>query len=233
ITFDGSTATKLLPADPYSGDFAFWSNKGDESNMTLTREFDFTDVSAPIEFSFRAWYDIETDWDYLYLEVSEDGDVWDILLTPSGTGTNPSGNSYGWGYTGASNGWIEEKIDLSEYAGKKIFIRFEYVTDAAVHGEGFLVDDVRVDAAGYWSDFEADDGGWAAEGFARVRNVLPQTFGLALILTGDASVTMIPLDDNQMAEIPISLKAGERAYLVITGTTRFTRIPATYQIQIR
>jgi immune inhibitor A len=233
ITFDGSTATKLLPAYPYSGDFAFWSNKGDESNMTLTREFDFTQVSAPIEFSFRAWYDIETDWDYLYLEVSEDGEVWDILLTPSGTGTNPSGNSYGWGYTGASNGWIEEKIDLSEYAGKNIFIRFEYITDAAVHGEGFLLDDVRVDAAGYWSDFEADDGGWVADGFARVQNVLPQTFGLALILTGDASVTMIPLDDNQMAEIPISLKAGERAYLVITGTTRFTRIPAMYQILIR
>ncbi|WKZ40601.1 MAG: immune inhibitor A [Anaerolineales bacterium] len=233
ISFTGSTVTKLLPADPYSGTYAFWSNKGDESNMTLTREFDLTNVSAPIEFSFRTWYDIETDWDYLYLEISEDGETWEIVPTPSGTGTNPSGNSYGWGYSGTTNGWIEERIDLSQYAGKSIFVRFEYVTDAAVNGEGFLLDDVRIEAADYSSDFEADDGGWVAEGFVRVQNVLPQTFGLALVLTGDSSVTMIPLNEDQTAEITISLQRGEKAYLVVAGTTRFTRELASYQFEIR
>jgi immune inhibitor A len=233
LSFTGSTVTKLLPADPYSGDFAFWSNKGDSSNMTLTREFDFTDVSAPIELSFRTWYDIETDWDYLYLEASEDGELWEILLTPSGTGTNPSGNSYGWGYTGVTSDWIEEKVDLSKFAGRKVFIRFEYITDAAVNGEGFLLDDVEVAAINYRSDFEADDGGWQADGFARIQNVLPQTFGLALILTNDSSVTMIPLNEDQTAEIPFSLKSGEKAVLVISGATRFTREPASYQIEIR
>jgi immune inhibitor A len=233
LTFSGSTVAKLLPEGPYSGEYAFWSNKGDESNMTLTREFDFTDISAPIEFSYRTWFDIETDWDYLYLEASEDGERWEILLTPSGTGTNPSGNSYGWGYTGVSGGWIEEKIDLSRFAGRKVFIRFEYITDAAVNGEGFLLDDVEVAAIGYRSDFEADDGGWVADGFARIQNVLPQTFGLALILTGDSSVTMIPFNDNQTIEIPLSLRSGERAVLVISGTTRFTREPADYRFDIR
>lgn len=233
LSFTGSTITKLLPADPYSGEYAFWSNKGDESNMTLTREFDFTNVSAPIELSYRTWFDIETDWDYLYLEVSEDGETWEIIITPSGTGTNPSGNSYGWGYTGVTNGWIEEKIDLSSYAGKNIFIRFEYITDAAVNGEGFLLDDVQVQAAGYSSDFEADEGGWQAQGFVRVQNVLPQTFGLALILTADSSVTMVPLDEDQTAEISFSLTSGEKAYLAVSGTTRFTRELASYQVEIR
>jgi immune inhibitor A len=233
LSFTGSTATKLLPADPYSGDYAFWSNKGDESNMTLTREFDFTDVTGPIELSFRTWYDIETDWDYLYVEASEDGETWDILITPSGTGTNPSGNSYGWAYTGVTNTWIEERIDLSEYAGKNIFIRFEYITDAAVNGEGLLLDDVVVEATGYRSDFEADDGGWQADGFVRVQNVLPQTFGLALILTSDSSVTMIPLNEDQTAEISFSLKSGEKAYLVVSGTTRFTRELGVYEVEIR
>jgi len=233
LSFTGSTVTGLLPANPYSGEYAFWSNKGDESNMTLTREFDFSSISGPIELSFRTWYDIETDWDYLYLEVSENGENWEIITTPSGTGTDPSGNSYGWGYTGVTNDWIEEKIDLSEYAGKKIFVRFEYLTDAAVNGEGFMLDDVKVDAAGYSSDFEADDGGWQAEGFVRVQNVLPQTFGLALIKTSDSSVTMIPLEDDQTAEISLSLSAGEKAYLVVSGTTRFTRELGTYQIEIR
>ncbi|HMX20849.1 MAG TPA: immune inhibitor A [Anaerolineales bacterium] len=233
ISFTGSTVTGLLPADPYSGDYAFWSNKGDESDMTLTREFDFTNVSGPIELSYQTWYDIETDWDYLYLETSEDGVTWEIVTTPSGTDTDPSGNSYGWGYTGVTNGWIEEKVDLSQFAGKKVFVRFEYVTDAAVNGEGLLLDDVKVEAAGYSSDFEADDGGWEAKGFVRVQNVLPQTFGLSLILTSDSSVTMIPLNPDQTAEISISLQSGQKAYLVVSGTTRFTRELASYQIEIK
>ncbi len=233
INFTGSTVTGLLPANPHSGDYAFWSNKGDESDMTLTREFDFTNVSGPIELSFRTWYDIETDWDYVYVEVSENGETWEILTTPSGTGTDPSGNSYGWGYTSVTGDWIEETVDLSAYAGKKVSIRFEYVTDAAVNGEGFMVDDVRVDAAGYSSDFEADDGGWTAEGFARIQNVLPQTFRLALIHTGDSSVMLIPVSPDQTAEIPISLKSGETVYLVVSGTTRSTREAASYQIEIR
>lgn len=232
LNFSGSTVTGLLPADPYSGDYAFWSNKGDESDMTLTREFDFTNVSAPIELSFQTWYDIELDWDYVYVEVSENGETWEILTTPSGTGTDPSGNSYGWGYTGTTD-WKEETVDLSAYAGKKVFVRFEYITDAAVNGEGFMVDDVKVEATGYASDFEADDGGWVAEGFVKVQNVLPQTFGLALILTSDSSVTMIPLNPDQTAEIPLSLSSGEKAYLVVAGTTRFTRELASYQIEIK
>ncbi len=233
LSFTGSTVTGLLPADPYSGEYAFWSNKGDESDMTLTREFDFTNVSGPIELSYRTWYDIETDWDYLYLEVSEDGETWQIITTPSGTATDPSGNSYGWGYTGVTNDWIEEKVDFSQFAGKKISVRFEYVTDAAVNGEGLLLDDVKVDVAGYSSDFEADDGGWIAEGFVRVQNVLPQTFGLALIKTSDSSVTMIPVNADQTAEISISLKPGEKIYLVVSGTTRFTRELGSYQIEIK
>lgn len=232
LSFTGSNITGLLPADPYSGDYAFWSNKGDSSNMTLTREFDFTSVSAPIELSFRTWYDIELDWDYVYVEVSENGETWEILTTPSGTGTDPSGNSYGWGYTGFTD-WKVETIDLSAYAGKKVFVRFEYITDAAVNGEGFMIDDVEVTAINYTSDFEADDGGWVTDGFVRIQNVLPQRFGLALILTSDSSVTMIELNPDQTAEIPLSLSSGDKAYLVVSGLTRFTREEASYQIEIK
>ncbi len=84
-------------------------------------------------------------------------------------------------------------------------IRFEYITDAAVNGEGLLLDDVRIDAINYQSDFEADDGGWEAEGFARVDNVLPQTYRLSLVLKGDTTtVTDIELNPDQTVEIPLS-----------------------------
>lgn len=233
LSFTGSTVTRLIPADPNSGEYAFWSNKGDKSDMKLTREFDFTDVTGPITLTYNTWYDIEEDWDYVYLEVSEDGESWQIIKTPSSVDTDPSGNSYGWGYTGVTNTWIEESVDLSEYAGKNVSVRFEYVTDDAVNGEGFLLDDISIEAAGYQSDFEADDGGWVAEGFVRVQNILPQTFRLALILTNGNSVEMIPVNADQTAEIPVSLSAGDKAYLVVSGTTRFTRELGAYQIEIK
>ncbi len=211
-----------------------WSNKGDQSDMTLTRRFDLRNANAPITLSYRMWYDIEEDWDYLYLLVSEDGQTWDFLHTPSGTDANPTGNSYGWGYTGSSNGWILEEVDLSAYAGKQIYLRFEYITDAAVNGEGLLLDDIRLDAIGYFTDFEQGLDGWEARGFVRVENLLPQTFRLMLIRQGrTTTVESIPLTPDQTAEIALDLQAGETDTLIVTGTTRFTRSPATYRFQVR
>jgi hypothetical protein len=46
-------------------------------------------------------------------------------------------------------------------------------------------------------------------------------------------VKMIPLNADQSAQIPLSLKPGEKAFLVVTGTTRITRELATYQFEIK
>jgi hypothetical protein len=233
LRFNGSTVVGLLPISANSGSYMFWSNRGDESDMTLTREFDFTDVNGPISMSFAMWHDLETDYDYVFLEASTDGENWEILTTPSGTAEDPSGNSYGWGWNGQTNGWQTEEVDLSQFAGQEVEIRFEYVTDAALNGEGFLLDDVQIDAIDYQEDFEDGNGDWEAEGFVRVENTLPQTYRLTLITKGDTTtVTQIPLNPDQTAEIPLSLNSGEEAVLVVTGTTRFTRLPAAYEIEI-
>jgi len=124
-------------------------------------------------------------------------------------------------------------VDLSQFAGQTVQIRFEYVTDAALNGEGFLLDDVQIDAINYQEGFEEGDGDWEGTGFVRVENTLPQTYRLTLITEGDTTtVTPIPLNADQTAEILLSLNPGEEAVLVVTGTTRFTRLPAAYQIEI-
>jgi hypothetical protein len=234
LRFEGSTQVDLLPIEPYSGEFAFWSNKGDESDMKLTREFDFTGLDGPLNLSYQAWFDLEEDYDYLYLLASVDGDRWEILASPSGTPQDPSGNSFGWGYNGESAGWIEEQVDLSRFAGQKVQIRFEYVTDAAVNGEGFLLDEISIPEAGYFSDFEDGEGGWQADGWVRVSNVLPQEFRLALISEGDpVEVVYLDLGAENTLEIPIEIGSSvEEVVFVVTGTTRFTRQTASYRFEI-
>ncbi len=237
LHFAGATSTPLLPANPHSGNYAFWSNKGDTSDMTLTHTFDFSGVSAPVSLTYWTWFDLENEWDYVYLEASTDGQHWDILTTQYGTASDPTGNSFGWGYTGSSDGWKQESLDLSRFAGRKVWLRFEYVTDLAVNGEGFLLDDFSIPAIGYSTGFETDDGGWQAAGFARVENVLPQTFRLALIEKGSSGTTVqiVPVNPDQTADVPLALgpNGASEAVLVVTGTTPFTRSLAQYQLSIR
>lgn len=232
IIFEGATQTGLLPMNAYSGKMAFWSNKGDESDMSLSREFDFSSTTGPITLSYRTWYDIEKDYDYVYLEASDDGgQTWEIIQTPSSTDTNPSGNSYGWGYTDKTNGWILETVDLSQFAGKKVTLRFEYVTDAAVNGEGLMLDDISISEIGYFSDLETDDGGWQGNGFVRIENILPQTFRLALInRNGSTTVETISVNPDQTAEITVDLTD---ITLVVSGTTPFTREDGHYSITVK
>jgi hypothetical protein len=237
LHFEGALKSALVPTSPYSGDFSFWSNKGDESDMTLTRKFDFTDVVGPLTFSFRTWYDIEADWDYVYLLASTDGVNWEIITTPSGTDEDPSGNSYGWAYNGVSGGspqWILEEIDISRFVGQETWLQFEYITDASVHGEGMLLDDLAIPEIGYFTDLEEDDGGWVAEGFVRVQNYLPQTFRLALIHHGkEPRVEYLTLADDNTLEVTLQV-GGEvdEVTLVVMGTTRYTRQVAAYQFEI-
>jgi immune inhibitor A len=237
LDFEGSLVTHLLPVDSYSGKYSFWSNKGDESNMTLTRHFDLREERGPLTLSYWTWFDIEEDYDYVYVSASTDGERWRILQTLRGTDENPSGNSYGWGYNGASAGgpkWVHENVDISRYAGDEVYLRFEYVTDAAVHGEGFLLDDVSIPEIGYFADFETDDGGWQADGFVRVQNILPQTYRLALISIGETtSVEYLSVSADITAQIPISIGKGvDEVILVVSGTTRFTRQEAAYRFSI-
>ena len=236
LHFEGATTTRLLPTDPHSGSYAYWSNLGDQSDMTLTHQFDLSGVKGPVSMNYWTWYDIEKDYDYVYVEASGDGQHWTILNTPSGTSSNPNGGSYGWAYTGQSNGWIQESVDLSQYAGKQVSIRFEYLTDQGVNGAGFLLDDLSVPAIHYSTSFESDDASWQAEGFAHIENAIPQTFRLAII-TNTASgtaVQIIPMTANQSADIPLTIgqKGIQNVVLVVTGTTRFTNELAPYQFSI-
>jgi len=235
VSFRGSTVTRLLSENPHSGNYAFWSNKANESNTSLMRSFDLSNVSGPVTLEYWTWFDLESDYDYAYVSASTDQIHWDILVTPSGVPHDPSKDSYGWGYTGKSDGWVQETVDLSPYAGQTVWLRFDYVTDAAVVEQGLMLDDISIPAINYFEDFENGDGGWEAAGFVRVRNTLPQSFRLALIHRSgnQMDVEILPPDPDQSFDINIKNENGEEVVLVVTATARFTHEPATYQFEIK
>jgi immune inhibitor A len=94
---------------------------------------------------------------------------------------------------------------------------------------------VAVPEIGYFADFESDEGGWEAAGWARIRNVLPQFYRLALISMGEKT-TIEYIDPGWDNSAVISLQIGgdtDEVILVVSGTTRHTRQKAPYWLEIR
>jgi len=245
ISFTGSLQTTVVSGQPHSGRYAFWSERKDASDTTLTREFDLTGVKSAT-LDYWAWWKAEKDYDYAYLDVSDDGgQSWAILKTPSSTDSNPTGQNLGWGYTGCSGGgdpgrgcdaqWVEEKVDLSAYAGKKIEVRFDYVTDQGENYESLLLDDISVPELNYTCDFETDACGWMAKGFVRMDDLLPQTFIVQVVHTSGSETTVqrLPLDVNEQGSLTLDLKPGDQTVLVVSGNTRFTEQPASYEYEVK
>ena len=150
---------------PYSGGYEWYSGSGDGLNQRLTREVDLSAAGSAI-LTFAAWYEIEQDWDYGYVEVSADnGLTWTRLPGNLTTTTDPNGNNDGNGITGSSGGWVQGSFDLSAFAGQRIKLRFRYATDGAVSLKGWAIDDIAVSAVGFFDNVETGVNSWQASGW--------------------------------------------------------------------
>ena len=248
IEFSGSNAVLLLPTRNAQGAF-WWSNRADASNPRLTRDVDLTGVKQAT-LNFRAWYRIERDYDYAYVSVSTDGGrTWAVQTTTSCTRSDPNGANLGCGYTGLSGQtdfpeWIEETVDLSRYAGRKIQLRFELVTDAGVNREGLAIDNIRIPQIGFRDD-ASTPGGWRAEGFAHIRDVvdgaplLPQLWRVQVITfqnDGRVRLERVALSAENKASMRLELgrsAAARRVVLAISAVTPVTTEPGQYRLSIR
>lgn len=230
VQFTGQTSTPLLDMPAHSGQYVWWSNQADESLTTLTRMFDLSS-GEPVTMTYWTWYEIEEGYDYATVEVNVDGNhsdgQWEKLSPASGTGE-------GQGYTGESGGWIQEEIDLSPYAGHTVQIRFAYLTDEAITGVGFLLDDIAVPALDYYDDIETE-GNWEADGFVRSDGKVAQRYLAFLIGVGDEiTIEQLPVKQNQSAEwtIPLSSKGWREGVVVLSGLAPLTTQPAPYRLEI-
>ena len=147
--------------EPFSGASEWYSGAGDMLNQLLVRE---VTLPAGAVLSFWAWFDIELDWDYGFVEISDDGGAnWATVAGNLTTNYDPNGNNQmGNGITGWSGDWVQGVFDLSAYEGA-VLLRFRYQTDEAVQGAGWTIDDIAV--AGFFDDVEAGNQDWSANGW--------------------------------------------------------------------
>jgi hypothetical protein len=216
----------------------WWSGRANQSEMSLTREFDLTGVdSATLNYAIN--YSIEGGYDFGYVLASTDGGAtWDTLVSENmeGEGDRDDPGELALTdrfYSGRAGEWTDERIDLTPYAGGTVLVRFLYVTDAIYTAPGMLIDNISVPEIGFFDDVEAGAEGWEASGFIRVTAYVPQTFFVTLVTfdTGVPVVTHMEIGPDNTGSIEVPLSAGSgQAILIVTAANPLIQTPANYQV---
>ncbi|MBR9859606.1 T9SS type A sorting domain-containing protein [bacterium] len=122
------------------------------SDQSLIREVT-VNGGNPI-LSFSHYFNTEPTWDGGVVEIFSNNiwlDAWPYFILGqynSQIQNNPaSALSQRRAYTGTNSGFTPVAIDLSEFKGQTISIRFRFASDAAAGGEGWYIDDVNLSNA--------------------------------------------------------------------------------------
>jgi hypothetical protein len=203
-------------------------------DTTLTREFDLTGATGNINLSFDTWYDLEENYDYAYVMASQDGETWQVLTSDACSTQDSTGSSLGCGFTSLTSGWQNRQVNLSQFSGGTVWLRFEMISDGALSNEGIAIDNIRIPEIAYEENFEGGDGGWVTDGFSRIQNSIPQTF-LVSIVTSNPEKTVKKYSVAPGEELDLTLDPncfGEDPIVVVSGSSRYTRQEATYTITL-
>ncbi len=149
-TGNWNTTTSTFVSAPRSFTDTPTGNYVNNANTTYTYvpTIDLTNAVAA-KLNFWAKWDIEADYDYVQLQVSTDnGATWVGqcgLYTVSGTSANGSvqpNNQPVW--EGVQSTWVQEEIQLSDYLGQIIKVRFQLRADGGTRKDGFYFDDFSI-----------------------------------------------------------------------------------------
>ena len=133
----------------HSSPRSFWSGDASTMERYIQSITPYT-VQPDDTLKFWAWYDIQTNFDFAYVEISTDG----IHFTPIdgnlSTDGDPWWHNRGHGITGTSGDepwmseWVEGLYPLNDFAGEDIYVRFSYKDHSLYYAwYGFIVDDIH------------------------------------------------------------------------------------------
>lgn len=117
-----------------------------DSFLYLNDTIDLTNANTALLHFYAKW-DIEDGYDYTQLTAV---DIATGIYTPlCGKYTNAGSENQLLDeplYDGTQADWVREEIDLTDFLGKKIQLRWAFYSDGFVTGDGFYFDDLAVDA---------------------------------------------------------------------------------------
>jgi hypothetical protein len=111
------------------------SNYLPNTDVTLvnSKKIDLSTIATPY-LRFKTKYSIETGWDYGQISVSTDSINWKAI--GGGTSKLGSGNfqpSTELIYDGLQKEWITENININEFGGDKIYLKFQLKSDEYIN----------------------------------------------------------------------------------------------------
>lgn len=145
----GTTSSTFVSAsksftDTPSGNYSNNAN----STYTYTPTIDLSNKSAA-KITFWCKWNIEAGYDFTQFQVSTDnGQTWlaqcgnYTVLGTSGNGSVQPANKPLW--DGVQSTWVLEEINLSEYLGQQIKVRFQLRSDGGTRADGFYFDDFSI-----------------------------------------------------------------------------------------
>lgn len=142
----GTTEAEFVSASSSFTDSPFGNyQNGANTTLTFDQVVDLTSSSAAWVSFFAKW-DIEASYDFCQFQVSTDqGNSWipqcGNHTHPGMEGFQPVGEPL---YDGLQSDWAFENIDLNEYLGQEILLRFQLRSDGATRKDGFYFDDFKV-----------------------------------------------------------------------------------------
>ncbi len=208
IAFDGANALPPLPIDwvidpdppGQPGDPALYSTDADSRNSVIVHQVDVPAGAAP-ELTFDAAWDLESTFDFAYVQITDDGGETYTSLECTDTVDDTTGGNVGPGFGHGFNGFDDtptfapQACDLTPWAGQTVGLAFRYFSDSNTHGAGFWADDVMIDGT-LISDGSSLEGWQSATQFNAVE---VEAYTVRLIAYGGgnkAFIAEVPLDED-------------------------------------
>lgn len=149
-TGNWATTTSTFVSSPKCFTDSPTGNYANNANTTYTYvpTIDLTNAFAA-QITFYAKWNIEADFDYVQFQVSTDGGT--TWIGQCGNYTNAGTNANGSVqpnnqpvYDGIMSNWVMEEINLSDYLGQIIKVRFQLKSDGGTRKDGFYFDDFNI-----------------------------------------------------------------------------------------
>lgn len=141
-----TTTTFVSPSssitDSPTGNYPNGANK----TITLSNPIDLSNAIGAVATFYAKW-EIENNFDYVQFEVSTNGGSTWIPQCGNYTNAGSSNNSQPTGeplYDGIQSDWVLEEINLSDYLGESILVRFQLRSDNGLTMDGFYFDDLTI-----------------------------------------------------------------------------------------